>query len=135
MSAIPSFTRRTFVGGLLIAVALPACKQSPKSSGELKFFEPNAWLHIGTDNSITFLCDRAEMGQGVYTSLTMLVAEELGVSLDRIKVEFAPPGDAVHQQSHRRADHRRQHQRARRLGKVAQGRRHRAPPAGHRRRR
>ncbi|HEU5135260.1 MAG TPA: xanthine dehydrogenase family protein molybdopterin-binding subunit [Steroidobacteraceae bacterium] len=93
MSAIPSFTRRTFVGGLVIAVALPACKQSPKSSGELKFFEPNAWLHIGTDNSITFLCDRAEMGQGVYTSLTMLVAEELGVSLDRIKVEFAPPGD------------------------------------------
>ena len=93
MSAIPSFTRRTFVGGLVIAMALPGCKQSPKSSGETKFFDPNAWLHIGTDNSITFFCDRAEMGQGVYTSLTMLVAEELGVSLERIKVEFAPPGD------------------------------------------
>ncbi|HEY6125217.1 MAG TPA: molybdopterin cofactor-binding domain-containing protein, partial [Steroidobacteraceae bacterium] len=44
--------------------------------------------------SITFLCDRAEMGQGVYTALPMLIAEELGVSLARIKVEFAPPGDA-----------------------------------------
>ena len=33
------------------------------------------------------------MGQGVYTALPMLIAEELGVSLDRIKVEFAPPGD------------------------------------------
>jgi isoquinoline 1-oxidoreductase beta subunit len=81
------------VGGLVIAISLPACKQSPKSSGELKVVETNAWLRIGTDNSITFLCDRAEMGQGVYTSLPMLIAEELGVKLERIKVEFAPPGD------------------------------------------
>jgi len=93
MSANPSFSRRAFVGGLVIAISLPACKQSPKSSGEKKVFETNAWLRIGTDNSITFLCDRAEMGQGVYTSLPMLIAEELGVGLEQIKVEFAPPGD------------------------------------------
>jgi len=95
MSANPSssLSRRTFVGGLVIAISLPACKQSPKSSGERKVIETNAWLRIGTDNSVTFLCDRAEMGQGVYTSLPMLIAEELGVELARIKVEFAPPGD------------------------------------------
>jgi isoquinoline 1-oxidoreductase beta subunit len=93
MSANVSVTRRHFVGGLVIAISLPACKQAPKSSGEKKVIEPNAWLRIGTDNSITFLCDRAEMGQGVYTALPMLIAEELGVGLDRIKVEFAPPGD------------------------------------------
>jgi isoquinoline 1-oxidoreductase beta subunit len=86
-------TRRHVLGGLVIAIALPACKQGPKSSGDNKPFEPNAWLRIGTDNSVTFFCDRAEMGQGVYTALPMLVAEELGVSLARIKVEFAPPGD------------------------------------------
>ena len=40
----------------------------------------NAWLRIGTDDSITFLCDRSEMGQGVYTALPMLIAEELGVA-------------------------------------------------------
>ena len=89
-----SLSRRTFVGGLVIAISLPACKQSPKSGGEQKVIETNAWLRIGTDNSVTFLCDRAEMGQGVYTSLPMLIAEELGVELTRIKVEFAPPGDA-----------------------------------------
>jgi isoquinoline 1-oxidoreductase subunit beta len=80
-------------GGLVIAIALPGCKPSAQSSGETKFIEPNAWLRIGTDDSITFFCDKSEMGQGVYTSLTMLIAEELGVSLARINVEFAPPGD------------------------------------------
>jgi len=93
MSANPSFSRRAFVGGLVIAISLPGCKQSPKSSGEKKIIETNAWLRIGTDNSVTFLCDKAEMGQGVYTSLPMLIAEELGIRLDQIKVEFAPPGD------------------------------------------
>jgi isoquinoline 1-oxidoreductase beta subunit len=96
MSANPILvSRRAFVGGLTIAICLPGCKPStPQASGETKITEPNAWLRIGTDDSITFLCDRSEMGQGVYTSLPMLIAEELGVTLDRIKVEFAPPGDA-----------------------------------------
>ncbi len=95
MSANPLVvSRRTFIGGLVIAISLPACKQAPKSVGEKKIIESGAWLRIGTDDSITFLCDRSEMGQGVYTSLPMLIAEELGVKLERIKVEFAPPGDA-----------------------------------------
>jgi isoquinoline 1-oxidoreductase beta subunit len=98
MSANPllvtEVSRRSFIGGLVIAIALPACKPGPKSGGETRIFETNAWLRVGTDDSITFLCDRAEMGQGVYTSLPMLIAEELGVNLDRIKVEFAPPGDS-----------------------------------------
>ncbi len=97
MSATPVFvSRRTFVGGLVIALTLPACSSKRKGSGELKVIEPNAWLRIGTDDSITLLCDRAEMGQGVYTSLPMLIAEELGVGLRKVKVEFAPPGDQYH---------------------------------------
>jgi isoquinoline 1-oxidoreductase beta subunit len=93
MSANLKLTRRHVLGGLVIAIALPACNKSPTSSGKAATLAPNAWLRIGSDDSITFFCDRAEMGQGVYTSLPMLVAEELGVGLDRIKVEFAPPGD------------------------------------------
>ncbi len=95
MSAL--VTRRAFVGGLVIALSLPGCKRAPESSSaELKTVQPNAWLRIGSDESITFFCDRSEMGQGVFTSLPMLIAEELGVSLSRIKVEFAPPGDQFH---------------------------------------
>jgi len=101
MSAIPTdVSRRAFLkagtavaGGLVIAITLPGCKPAAKASGELKTFEANAWLHIGSDDRITFFCDKSEMGQGVYTALPMLIAEELGVGLERINVEFAPPGD------------------------------------------
>lgn len=81
-------------GGLVIALTLPGCGRKPAASGETTYTHPNAWLRIGTDNSVTFYCDRSEMGQGVYTALPMLLAEELGVSLAQIQVEFAPPGDA-----------------------------------------
>jgi isoquinoline 1-oxidoreductase beta subunit len=78
-------------GGLVIALHLPGCGDKPAGrSGETRIIESNAWLRIGTDDSITFLCDRSEMGQGVYTALPMLLAEELGVDVGRIKVEFAP---------------------------------------------
>jgi isoquinoline 1-oxidoreductase subunit beta len=90
----------TGAGGLVIAIALPwalpGCGKAQQSAGERRDVQANAWLRIGTDNSVTFLCDRSEMGQGVYTSLPMLIAEELGVSVAKIKVEFAPAGDQFH---------------------------------------
>ena len=93
MSANLQLTRRQVIGGLVIAIALPGCRPSHQASGAVTTLAPNAWLRIGSDDSITFFCDKSEMGQGVYTALPMLVAEELGVPLERIKVEFAPPGD------------------------------------------
>jgi len=54
----------------------------------------NAWLKIARDNSITVIVDRCEMGQGVYTALPMLLAEELEINLDVIRIEAAPVGDA-----------------------------------------
>jgi isoquinoline 1-oxidoreductase subunit beta len=82
-------------GGLVIGLHLPGCgKREATSSGETKIIESNAWLRIGTDNSVTFLCDRSEMGQGVYTSLPMLIAEELGVRMNRVKVAAAPADPA-----------------------------------------
>jgi len=79
-------------GGLVIALSLPGCGKKPlgSSAGGM----PNAWLRIGGDNTITILVDRSEMGQGVYTALPMLIAEELEVPLAAIAVEAAPPGEA-----------------------------------------
>lgn len=97
----PSLSRRDFVrvsalgaGGLVLALQLPGCSKTETSAkGPASPVQANAWLRIDTDGSITMLCDRSEMGQGVYTALPMLLAEELEVSLDRVKVEIAPPGD------------------------------------------
>jgi isoquinoline 1-oxidoreductase beta subunit len=54
----------------------------------------NAWVRIGRDDTVTVLIDRSEMGQGVVTSLAMLVAEELAVDLDQVHTEFAPAAPA-----------------------------------------
>lgn len=81
-------------GGLAIAIYFPGCSRqaAPVAAGPAKTVQPNAWLKIGTDGAIAVLCDRSEMGQGVYTALPTLIAEELGVDPARIKVEFAPVG-------------------------------------------
>lgn len=87
-------TATATAGGLVIAVYLPGCSkpENAANAGPVKQVTANAWLKIGTDSSITILCDRSEMGQGVYTSLPTLICEELGVAPSSIKVEFAPPG-------------------------------------------
>jgi isoquinoline 1-oxidoreductase beta subunit len=57
-------------------------------------FAPNAWLRIGTDDSVLVIVDRSEMGQGVTTSLPMLLAEELEADWTKIRFEFAPADKA-----------------------------------------
>ena len=54
---------------------------------------PNAWIKIGTDNQVTIFVARSEMGQDVYTSMPMLVAEELNVDLSKVNIDFAPPAE------------------------------------------
>jgi isoquinoline 1-oxidoreductase subunit beta len=79
-------------GGLMLGVALPGLHKAAVAAATLH--TPNAWVHIADDNSITLLSARSEMGQGVYTSMPMLLAEELNVELKQIKVAIAPPGAA-----------------------------------------
>jgi len=88
-------------GGLVLALTLPAfggrasrAASGQASGGAARDSQLNAWLKIGSDNSVTFLVDRSEMGQGVYTALPMLLAEELEIDLARIKIVAAPVGDA-----------------------------------------
>src|SRR2546425_7319317 len=57
-------------------------------------FAPNAWLRIGADESVLVIVDRSEMGQGVTTSLPMLLAEELEADWSKIRIEFAPADKA-----------------------------------------
>jgi isoquinoline 1-oxidoreductase subunit beta len=103
VSPAPDLDRRDFLnatvavgGGLMLALTLPghAGKASPAHPAGKSQSQINAWLQIAADNSITLIVDRSEMGQGVYTALPMLMAEELSVDLDTIKLAAAPVGDA-----------------------------------------
>ena len=59
-------------------------------------FAPNAFVRIGADDLVTVVLPQAEMGQGIYTALPMLVAEELEVGLDQVRVEHAPGDDRLY---------------------------------------
>jgi isoquinoline 1-oxidoreductase beta subunit len=76
--------------GLIMGVVLPGTVRESVAAGTLH--TPNAWVHIADDNSITLISARSEMGQGVYTSMPMLIAEELNVDVTKITVAAAPPG-------------------------------------------
>jgi isoquinoline 1-oxidoreductase subunit beta len=78
------------VGGLVIGVSVPALAKTATAKGGIKTSQPNAWVKIGSDNKVTIICHRVEMGQGTYTSMPMLVAEELEVDLKSVNVEIAP---------------------------------------------
>ena len=56
--------------------------------------DPNAFLRIGTDESVTVLLAHSEMGQGIWTTLPMLLAEELGCDWTKVRVEHAPAAPA-----------------------------------------
>jgi len=92
-------SRRSFLktsaaasGGLLMGLHLPGTLGQAMAAGTVH--TPNAWVHIADNNTITILSAHSEMGQGVHTSMPMLVAEELNVELSQIKVVDAPPGEA-----------------------------------------
>ena len=94
MSKGPVMTRRQFIktgallgGGLVLACHLPLGRYNAEAAIEATF-APNAYLRIGKDDSVTVIVNKSEMGQGVYTSLPMLVAEEL--CCDWRKVMFMP---------------------------------------------
>jgi len=68
-------------GGLLLGFRLPG--QAAGASAKL-----NAWVHVGSDESVTLFIHKAEMGQGTVTSLSMLLAEELECDWKKIRPEF-----------------------------------------------
>src|ERR1700693_4205512 len=60
----------------------------------------NAWVTIGTDGTVTILCPAAEMGQGVLTSLPLILAEELDADWSKVKIEFAPANPKLYGNHH-----------------------------------
>jgi isoquinoline 1-oxidoreductase beta subunit len=92
-------TRRKLLwgaGGLVIAVALPQVKSfSQRPRARLPLIH-NAYIHIGSDDAVTFVIAKGEMGQGTVTSLSMILADELDCDWARVRTEFAPVDASVY---------------------------------------
>ena len=92
MSTIQKLDRRSFLkagtaaaGGLVLGFYLPENSSVLAQSAAGKL---NAYVQIGTDDTVTLYIHKAEMGQGTVTSLSMLLAEELECDLKKIRTEF-----------------------------------------------
>src|ERR1700690_31595 len=84
-------------GGLLVSMYVPLAVKAGTAltAAEKNEFAVNAFVHIGSDESVMVISAHSEMGQGIYTSLPMLLNEELEADWARVRVEAAPV-DAVY---------------------------------------
>ena len=95
-------TRRTFLeaslavsGALLVGFHLPS-KDASAAAGEKAAFAPNAFIRIDNKGKITLIMPQVEMGQGIYTAVAMILAEELDAAFDQVVLEAAPPNDKLY---------------------------------------
>jgi isoquinoline 1-oxidoreductase beta subunit len=84
-------------GGFLLAFHLPTYGASEPAQGGTKGkFAPNAFIRIDPAGKTTLVMPQVEMGQGVYTSVAMILAEELDADFQQIVLEHAPPNDKLY---------------------------------------
>jgi isoquinoline 1-oxidoreductase beta subunit len=101
-SSTRTFTRRAMVkatvvasGGFVLGVSMP--RLAPAFAAETNAdFAPNAFIRIGQDGKVTFTIPQVEMGQGIYTALSMVLAEELDAPFEQVTAVAAPPNDKLY---------------------------------------
>jgi isoquinoline 1-oxidoreductase beta subunit len=86
--------RSSVVGGALMLSFVVPMHSADASAA--RNFEPNAFLRIDPDGSIIMTIPQVEMGQGIYTALAMIIAEELDADFDRVSVAHAPPDEKLY---------------------------------------
>ena len=82
-------------GGLLLSLRLPLANGNAEAA-KADTFAPNAFIRIAGDGRIVLTMPYVEMGQGAYTSISMLIAEELEVDLKQVVLEPAPPNEQLY---------------------------------------
>jgi len=95
-------SRRTFLragaaagGGLMLSLNVPSVLGEVEAA-DAKGFAPSAFVRIEPDGKIVLTMPYVEMGQGTYTSIPMLIAEELEVDLKQVELEHAPPNEKLY---------------------------------------
>jgi isoquinoline 1-oxidoreductase beta subunit len=88
------FLKKTVLSstGLVLGFYLPvkANKHTGNVKNQISFHTPNAFINIGTDETIKIVVNHSEMGQGIYTSLCQIIAEELDVDWKNVEAIHAP---------------------------------------------
>jgi isoquinoline 1-oxidoreductase subunit beta len=80
-------------GGMILSLGLRLGRTEAANS---EAFAPNAFIRIGSDGEVVLTMPYVEMGQGTYTSIPMLIAEELEVNLKQVRLEHAPPNQKLY---------------------------------------
>jgi isoquinoline 1-oxidoreductase beta subunit len=84
-------------GALLVGFYLPVGQGAPRQAqAGAQRFEPNAFIRIDRQGVVTLVMPQVEMGQGIYTAIAMILAEELDAALERVVLEHAPPNDKLY---------------------------------------
>ena len=79
----------------MLSLRLPFANRDAQAN-DAEGFTPNAFIHIPSDGQIVLTMPYVEMGQGTYTSIPMLIAEELEVDLSEVRLEHAPPNEKLY---------------------------------------
>jgi len=83
-------------GGLLLGFALPPANSAEQTGSAAAPFAPDAFIRIDRNGTVTLIMCQVEMGQGIYTSISQILADELDADFRHVVVEAAPPNDALY---------------------------------------
>ncbi len=99
--AVAALSRRAFLqatvaagGALLLGFRVPSLNAASPDANAI--FAPNAFIRIDREGGVTLIMPQVEMGQGVYTAVAMILAEELDVRWEQVQLEAAPPNDKLY---------------------------------------
>ena len=96
-----TYSRRELLQGIgatgaLLAFHLPVRSAESRGAGAQDTFAPNAFIRIDRSGRTTLVMPQVEMGQGVYTSVALILAEELDADYAKVMLEHAPPSDKLY---------------------------------------
>ena len=106
MNDVFNVSRRDFLrtgllagGGLVLGLHLPSPAKGRVPGEKDGPFSLNAFVRVGADDSVTVVVNHSEMGQGAYTTIPMMVAEELDADWAKVRIVVAPPNDELYKNS------------------------------------
>ena len=88
------FLEMSAAAAFLFGFSVPL--RATRAAGEAAAFAPNAFIRIDRQGEVTLIMPQVEMGQGTYTSISMILAEELDADWSRVRVEHAPADEKLY---------------------------------------